>query len=191
VISQSNMNKKEQILNTALKLFVEFGFNGTPTSKIASKSGVSNGTLFHYFKTKDELILALYISIKEELNNSLFPKINQDDGTEKIFKFLFTNTIKWALENREKYYFIQQVLFSPYITKVPECVFSEQIKMHIAFIEKLKKTKKIKDLPTDLLLNIINSHIFGIYQYLSKVPKNKQKTVVEECFNLIWDIIKN
>ena len=54
----NKLDKPEKILSTALKLFVAYGFHGTPTSKIASEAGVSNGTLFHYFKTKDELVVA-------------------------------------------------------------------------------------------------------------------------------------
>jgi AcrR family transcriptional regulator len=69
------MDKREQILASALRLFVEFGFHGTPTSKIAKEAGVSNGTLFHYFATKEDLIKELYISIKNELNQFLFSKI--------------------------------------------------------------------------------------------------------------------
>ena len=54
------MEKREKILAAALNLFVEFGFHGTPTSKIAQKAGVANGTLFHYFATKEELVVALF-----------------------------------------------------------------------------------------------------------------------------------
>ena len=61
------MTKKEAILNTALKLFVENGFHGTATGKIAQEAGVGTGTLFTYFKTKDELVLSLYVSIKIEM----------------------------------------------------------------------------------------------------------------------------
>jgi AcrR family transcriptional regulator len=39
------LDKKEEILKTALKLFVEFGFHATPTSKIAKEAGIANGTL--------------------------------------------------------------------------------------------------------------------------------------------------
>ena len=51
------MKEKEQkILDTSLKLFVERGFHGTSTAEIAKTAGVATGTLFHYFKTKEELI---------------------------------------------------------------------------------------------------------------------------------------
>ena len=68
------MEKTKKILDAALKLFVEYGFHGTPTSKIAEEAGVANGTLFNKFKTKDELIVALFVDI--ELHMSKFVEEN-------------------------------------------------------------------------------------------------------------------
>ena len=45
--------KREAILDTALVLFTERGFFGTPTSMISKEAGVATGTLFFYFKTKE------------------------------------------------------------------------------------------------------------------------------------------
>ena len=54
---------KEQILSTALQLFREKGIEGTTTKEISKKAGIAEGTLFNYFKTKDDL--ALYFFQKE------------------------------------------------------------------------------------------------------------------------------
>ena len=59
------MNKREKIFSTALNLFVEHGFHGTPTSKIAKEAGVANGTLFHHFNTKEDLIIEFQQSDKD------------------------------------------------------------------------------------------------------------------------------
>ena len=77
-----NMNKDQLIIATALKLFVENGFHGTATSKIAQESGVANGTLFNYFATKEILIVVFttvlskkrMILLLKALNHILFPK---------------------------------------------------------------------------------------------------------------------
>ena len=58
------MEKVDKILEAALQLFTSKGFHGTPTSEIAKTAGVANGTLFHYFKTKEELINNLYLHVK-------------------------------------------------------------------------------------------------------------------------------
>ncbi len=74
--------KKELILETALKLFAEQGFDTTPTSKIARLAGVSEGLIFRHFGTKEGLMKAVVelgesrigkhlISIEQEQNHRL------------------------------------------------------------------------------------------------------------------------
>ncbi|MGD1317767.1 TetR/AcrR family transcriptional regulator [Chryseobacterium sp. 2R14A] len=46
------MDKKEILLQTALKLFVSQGFNDTPTSRIAKEAGIATGTLFYFFQPR-------------------------------------------------------------------------------------------------------------------------------------------
>ncbi|HWZ36255.1 MAG TPA: TetR/AcrR family transcriptional regulator, partial [Mucilaginibacter sp.] len=73
------MSKQEQIQATALRLFVTDGFHGTPTAKIAAEAGVANGTLFYHYKTKEELVVALYNNIQNEQAANLQAIISQDD----------------------------------------------------------------------------------------------------------------
>jgi AcrR family transcriptional regulator len=66
-----NLNeKKQQIMNAALKLFVENGFHGTSTAEIAKTAGVATGTLFHHFKTKQELINNQHFSTTSKQNRN-------------------------------------------------------------------------------------------------------------------------
>lgn len=51
--------RREHLLSTALALFVEHGYAATSTKKIADAAGVTEGLVFHYFGTKDALLLAL------------------------------------------------------------------------------------------------------------------------------------
>jgi AcrR family transcriptional regulator len=57
---------KERILASALELFRSKGLDGTTTKEISKKAGIAEGTLFNYFKTKEDL--ALYFFQKETDN---------------------------------------------------------------------------------------------------------------------------
>ncbi|MCC9167138.1 TetR/AcrR family transcriptional regulator [Pontibacter harenae] len=50
------MTKKEQILETALKLFADRGYENTPSSLIAKEAGVSEGLIFKYYTNKENLL---------------------------------------------------------------------------------------------------------------------------------------
>jgi AcrR family transcriptional regulator len=49
-------NQKDHILETALKLFATHGYASTPVSLIAKKAKVSQGLLYNFFKSKEELL---------------------------------------------------------------------------------------------------------------------------------------
>jgi AcrR family transcriptional regulator len=51
--------RSAQILQAARQVFAKQGFHATRMSDIAQAAGVSQGTLYHYFSSKDELFLAV------------------------------------------------------------------------------------------------------------------------------------
>jgi AcrR family transcriptional regulator len=51
---------KEKILAAALELFRKNGLDGTTTKQISQKAGIAEGTLFNYFKTKEDLALFFF-----------------------------------------------------------------------------------------------------------------------------------
>ncbi|MEM9396537.1 MAG: TetR/AcrR family transcriptional regulator [Pseudomonadota bacterium] len=58
--SRERLEERERvILDAATTLFATAGFNGTSTRKIAAEAGVSEGTIFHYFGSKNDLITAI------------------------------------------------------------------------------------------------------------------------------------
>ena len=52
--------RRQQILDAAAALFQEVGYEGFSVALLASKAGVVKGTLYLYFKTREEVFLALY-----------------------------------------------------------------------------------------------------------------------------------
>jgi AcrR family transcriptional regulator len=61
--------RQEQILEAARKVFATQGFHNTRMSDIAQATGVSQGTLYHYFNSKDELFLAVLNVWSEQIKS--------------------------------------------------------------------------------------------------------------------------
>lgn len=193
MISQSKIaDKRREILASALKLFVEYGFHGTPTSKIAGEAGVANGTLFHYYKTKEDLVIVLYNDIKNELNNYVTSKVSCNASFDTKVKMMFIHSLYWALNNRDKFYYIHQFHFTPHFAKISPETINQQSMCHIRLIEEGIKSKKLRPLSVEFLLEVISSHVFGIYQYLTNgdFSDAEQKKVIEDAYEMLWDMIK-
>ncbi|MBA4053376.1 MAG: TetR family transcriptional regulator [Marivirga sp.] len=185
------MDKRKQLLEAALKLFVGFGFHGTPTSKIAEAAGVANGTLFHYFKTKDDLIVALYIDIKLRLLEYVGQNAKTENTLKGTLKGLYLASLYWTLDNEAESKYIEQFRSSPFFIQIPPEQIENQTKFFFDLLKKGIKDKIVKPLPVDLIHVLINSHISGINQYLAanKFSKAKQHQVLTDSFELLWDMI--
>lgn len=81
--------RKEIILNTALKLFAKEGYKDTNLSQIAEESGISRPTVYQYFHDKNDIY---YYAVKL-ITGKMFTKYSnvawKDDGLDEIDKILF------------------------------------------------------------------------------------------------------
>lgn len=71
--------RREDILNTAKKIFLEKGFRGTTIEAIAEECELSTGTIYLYFKNKDDLYSAINILPLDFLDREM-TKIVEDDS---------------------------------------------------------------------------------------------------------------
>src|SRR5215831_1099063 len=53
-------DKRERILRAAVKVFAKNGFHATRVSEVAKAAGVADGTIYLYFKSKEELLFSLF-----------------------------------------------------------------------------------------------------------------------------------
>jgi AcrR family transcriptional regulator len=61
------MSYRDAILEAALTLFAERGFAATTTAEVAEATGAAEGTIFHHFKSKDGLLLAVLEKVRDDV----------------------------------------------------------------------------------------------------------------------------
>lgn len=60
-------DKRDRILKAAVKVFARTGFHATRVSEVAKAAGVADGTIYLYFKSKEELLVSLFEDRVEKL----------------------------------------------------------------------------------------------------------------------------
>lgn len=110
-----SQSKEELLLHAALKLFNELGFHGTSTAKITKEAGVSTGTLYNYFESKEALINQLYIYIKTDLSKYIERHVIENKDVDNSIENIWSALIKWAIEHPDYYKFKESFYNSPYI----------------------------------------------------------------------------
>ncbi|MFK2825987.1 TetR/AcrR family transcriptional regulator [Bacillus sp. B190/17] len=79
-------DRKQHVIKMAHQLFIDKGFQATSIQDILNVSGISKGTFYNYFSSKNELLIALFKSIHKQLEkerNELL--IGQDPADMEIF----------------------------------------------------------------------------------------------------------
>jgi AcrR family transcriptional regulator len=72
------LGTRARILDAALACFLEAGYEQTTSTRICERSGVSNGTLFHHFRTKEAIADALYVDAMASFQEGLWQLIRSD-----------------------------------------------------------------------------------------------------------------
>src|SRR5665811_1996691 len=71
------VDKRRQILDAAVRVFARQGFHSTRVSDIADEAGVAYGLVYHYFRSKDEVLNELF----SERWSLLLAAIEETDGS--------------------------------------------------------------------------------------------------------------
>jgi len=66
---QNSSNRKKEFLKTSLELFAENGYDKTTIQDIIDQMGVSRGTFYHYFSSKEDIIITI---AREYVNGAIY-----------------------------------------------------------------------------------------------------------------------
>lgn len=103
---------KKKIMRSAVDLISSKGYNGTSTLNIAKHAGLSQATLFKYFKTKVDLLTAILHPVVPGLFGSFFEELLTFETTEEKVHYLVHNRMTYLKKNRALIKIIFHELFS-------------------------------------------------------------------------------
>jgi len=101
-ITKSVEERRQEIIDTAKKLFIKYGFDKTQVSDISKEMGVAQGLVYHYFKSKTDLLYVVMDAISEENVEIIKQAITNNQGTAiECVKLIFSSLMN--NENADKY----------------------------------------------------------------------------------------
>jgi AcrR family transcriptional regulator len=139
------LTRRAEILRAAEKLFAEKGFHGTTMLDLAKLSEFSVGTLYNFFKTKEEVYYTLLIEKLDLFHSKLGTEINQHPPGLVQILALIEASVKFFQENQDFFrIFIQER--STVELSVGAAAGKELRKRYLVYIDLVAKvmTKAIK-----------------------------------------------
>ena len=83
--------KRERILRAAIKIFSHRGFFNSKISDIARAAGVADGTIYLYFKNKDDLLISLFEEKMAEVVADVRERVDAGSGALPRLKIFIEN----------------------------------------------------------------------------------------------------
>ncbi|HET6344108.1 MAG TPA: TetR/AcrR family transcriptional regulator [Myxococcota bacterium] len=96
---QRHEAKYQRILDAALDVFARKGFHEAKISEIARAAGVADGTIYLYFKNKDDLLISLFESKLEQINEGLRNELKDITDARERLQHIIRYHLRLALEN--------------------------------------------------------------------------------------------
>ena len=83
-----SIEKKKKIVAAGFKLFCEKGFHHTDTNEIAKEAGVSIGIVYHYFKDKKAIFLAVMDQVSPKVDSEIIKQLHLSKDKKCLESFL-------------------------------------------------------------------------------------------------------
>jgi len=91
---------RERILDIALDLFIEQGFDKTSLRQIAEQLGFSKAALYYHFASKDDILMALHMRF-HELGKESFETLGEKPESPEAWVAMLDNFISMMMDNRK------------------------------------------------------------------------------------------
>lgn len=182
--------KIEMIYEATLQLTKEVGIAGITVAKIAKQAKLATGTVYIYFKNKEELINQLYLHLKKQTAEDLLKDVDLTSPIKVCFKKLWLNALQNKLSNFKEGIFMEQYYHSPYISKETKQLVSSQMLPIIELLERGKNELVIKPIENELMLNLMAGFIRQLAYAQQEMQLELTQDRIETTFQMIWDALK-
>ena len=182
-------DKHQRIIKAALKVFARKGFYNSRVSEIAKEAEVADGTIYLYFKNKDDILISVFETEMKKMIHSMKKEISKcKDPIEKVKVFAFkhlnmiTENQDWAevaqVELRQSSKFMREYVKDHYL---------DYLNLFAYIVREGQEQGLIKE---DINTGIAKRAFFGALDEMGRywVLSRSKKYSVEESARQISDI---
>ena len=180
-------DKRNAILLAAAKVFAERGL-GAATSAISAAAAVAEGTLFIYFKTKDDLLNALYREIKLELADAMMSGFPRKKSVHSRLQHIWNCYTKWGVSNPEQCKVLAQLQISDRLTQESkEAGFAPFAEIETMARDAIHQ-HLVRDIPLEFISATMENSAQTAMRFMASDPDNadRYRTI---GFDMFWRAI--
>jgi AcrR family transcriptional regulator len=175
-------DKRKAILDAALRVFAEHGIADAPTSAISKAAGVSEGSLFTYFKTKNDLMNAVYLHLRMEFSHYLTDFPYRGDARTRL-RYIWDKYLELGALQPGRLKVLAQLRASGKL-------FKENEPPAVAILEVLNASREaaggeLRNAPPEYLVLMVRAQAEATIEYSNANPESRADCR-EWGFRMLW-----
>jgi len=180
------VQRREQILNCAKKLFADNGYYQTQISDIQQAAGVARGTIYQYFKNKDDIFITilegLFLEWKNAISNNPEDKSEYYKSGISFFKYKIRNSFKFFADQPDYCNILLKIglglgeNFDTIISRF-DIQIVELAKNYLIVGQNLKRIKP--DVDVELVSNMIGGAFMRMAYYYGVTKRDNDSVDIE------------
>lgn len=165
------MSYRTEILSAATKLFAERGFKDTSISDLSKLSGAAEGTIFHHFKTKEDILAQLLLKVKKDILREVSGNIEKQgtgmDLVQRTIQLFFTlsESMEYEFLLLFRNYPYQLAGINPECRKCIEEIYNCFLDLFMEGIEKGQEDGTIRECKPFRTAIIVFALVVGIMRF--------------------------
>ena len=189
-MKRKDPDKIELIYTTTLALVKENGLAGFTMPLLAKRSGLGTGTLYVYFKSKEELVNSLFKYLKRVNTERIYQQHQPDHSFKPSFLSLVQGYVKNRVHHIDEHFFIEQCTASRYLDREALDLDQAAYAGIYALLDRGKQELLVKELPNETLTAFIVGGANELVNQHLKTRKHLSPVLLRNCYELCWDCIK-
>ncbi len=181
-------DKRTQLIEAAIDLFATNGFWNTPTSKITKHAGVSTGTLFNYFASKDALIDAVYVQLRHEQMEHVAQGFPEKGTVQSGMEHMWFRYIDWGVLNPVRYSLLRQMKLSNMVSEEAQQSALAEMTFAAELISRAFAEGVLENVSPDYFSHLVLAQLeasvsFAMANNLRDMPLAKH---INRSFEIFW-----
>lgn len=189
-INSHTESRKNAIIQAGLELFTEKGFSETGMADICKAAQASTGSVYHHFKSKEQLAAAVYLEGITEYQQGLIEALSLKKEARSGIKAIITYHLTWVAENPRWAQYLFQQRHAHFMSNSDNKIntlnktFAEGI---AAWFKEQIQHGKIRPMPWDLIIAVLLGPCQEYSRlYLSGKAASSIKEAIKVLSNSAW-----
>lgn len=188
-------DRRQQIIEGALRVFARKGFNGSTNKDIAKEVGITPGLIYHYFESKEELLKAVIeahspVGLIHALPEQIF-----DQPPDRFLRFMAQKILEISEDEpfvRLLRVFLPEVIYNPSITTFNLAAIQEVSEFLVNYLEAKMESGELRRSDASLSLQVFTGSLFAfvIRRQILRDPlalRYTQEQIAENVVSTVLD----